>query len=126
MVGSGSTFTIVLISVERFLALAYPLNFGNWFSRRTNRALISLIAVWGFLLGVPRFTSYYVEKNPVGTHFPSFEGVDYIIEASRIEPFWYGTLGGINDVIDFVVPVPALLVFNSLIYFHVRLILLLL
>lgn len=101
--------------------IAHPVKLGSWFSKRKNRVLVSLIAVWGFLLGIPRFTSYYVERNPVGTHFPSLEGVEYIIEASRVEHFWYGTLGGLNDLIDFIIPVPVLLIFNSLVYFHVRL-----
>lgn len=119
MVGSGSSFTILLITVERFIVLAYPLESRNWFSIRNNRVLISLVAGLGLLLGVPRFTSYFVGMNPVGNHFPSLEGVDYIIEASRLEQFWYGTLGGLHDLLDFVAPVPFVLIFNILVYYQV-------
>lgn len=117
---SASSFATVLITVERFLVVAFPIKLGNWFTHKRNRVLIISVAIWGFLLGMPRIMSFYVAENSLGYNFSSLHGVDYFITATSLEKYWYGSFGNFHDLIDFWVPLPVLLIFNSLLYHNVR------
>lgn len=120
VLASGTSLTTVLISVERYFVVGLPTNYGQWFTRTRNRCILVAIGVFGILLDIPRVTSYHVTRNMLGSDFESLEGVEYIIEATAMEVYCYKWLGGLHDIIQFYVPVPALIVFNSLVYYHVR------
>lgn len=116
---SGSSWTTVLITLERYLVVAFPLRFSHWFTLRRSRILLFLVLVLAVLLGIPRFTSTYVTENRKFQDFESTKGLPFIILPTRLAFFWFVTMKGFFNQIDFWVPLPLLLFFNALIYIHV-------
>lgn len=117
---SGSAFMTVVITVERYLVVAFPMKFGNWFTTKRTRVISVLVLIWALLMALPRCSSAIISRNTIGKYMERTKFLDYIIVSTPLEKFWYFDMGGYFDVIDFWGPLPLLLLFNGLVYFHVN------
>ncbi|CAL8103638.1 unnamed protein product [Orchesella dallaii] len=115
---SGSTFTTMLITIERYLIIAYPVKSANLFTSRRAKILSFFIPILAAILTFPRFTMY-VDTNDL-TDIPSISKLTHIIRATELNKFFYVTLNTIHSKIDFWLPLPVLLFFNILSFRHVR------
>lgn len=114
---SGSSFTTVLIAFERYLVVRFPDKARHWFTRAKTKIAVVCVAIFSLLMGIPRFSTY-AGKVPA-KDIPAVMDVDYLILGTPWGHFWYGTMKGFFNQIDFWVPLPLLLLLNGLIYLEV-------
>lgn len=111
----------VIIAVERYLVLVFPLKANEWFTRERIRLMAIFTMLFSCFMSFPRFSSIYIRENDasVGKFVPGMENFKWIFFPTRLEYFWYVSLAGFFDAVDFWLPLPLLLLFNGLIYMHV-------
>jgi len=120
---SGSSFTTVLITVERFLVITFPIKTSNWFTVGKTKLYVFGIFIFAAFMAIPRFTSFAIdpiERYNIARDIPSLEGLDYVVQSTSLEEFWYKSAGGFFDQIDFWVPLPTLLFFHILLFVQIR------
>ncbi|ODM99855.1 FMRFamide receptor [Orchesella cincta] len=117
---SGSSFMTVLITIERFLVVTLPTRAPSWFTASRCKLYCIGVLVFAFLMAFPRFSSVYVGRNYVGKNMNTTMNLEYIILSSPLDEFWYVTMDGFFDQIDFWLPLPLLLLFNALVYFQIK------
>lgn len=110
----------VLISFERYVVIAFPTTTRGWFNLRRTKILALISVLFSMIMAIPRYTSEYVGRNNgFGRSVEATKNLDYLLMSTVLEEFFYVTLKGFFNHIDFWAPLPLLLLFNSLIYFHV-------
>lgn len=119
---STSSFMTLLIAVERYLVVAFPLRCSNWFTIRRSRFFILSVVIFSLMMAIPRYSSTYVTENLLCKFVPNMEHLEYIIVTTSLEWYtlWYKRLKGFFNVIDFLVPLPLLLLINALTYYEVH------
>ncbi|CAL8103644.1 unnamed protein product [Orchesella dallaii] len=110
----------VLITIERFLVVAIPSRAPNWFTTWKCKLFSAGVLLFSFLMAFPRYSSVYISPNHVGRNINSTKEVEFIILPSIFNEFWYVTLKGFFDTIDFWLPLPLLLLFNAVLYLQIR------
>ncbi|ODM92587.1 FMRFamide receptor [Orchesella cincta] len=123
---TASTYMAMLITMERFLVLKFPFQTRYWFSTRKTILLAIGVIVVSLILNVPRFLMFEVEPN----HFQSanitaLHDFTYIVGVTHIFGwnticFFFENLWDMNEHLDFLAPLPVLLVFNVLSYAKVQ------
>lgn len=116
---SGSSFMTVVITIERYLVVAHPLKTMNLFSMKRTRFVVLGVLVFAFLMAFPRYSSMSISENMFKQEIESVKDLEYTITGTKLTKFWYVDMKGFFDQIDFWTPLPLLLVFNALIYYHV-------
>lgn len=110
----------VIISFERYVVIAFPLRTLSWFTRRRTRVLALLSVLFSLTMAIPRYTSVYVGENrQFGRKVEATRNLEYLLMSTVLEEFFYVTLKGFFNYVDFWAPLPLLLLFNGLVYFHV-------
>ncbi|CAL8103656.1 unnamed protein product [Orchesella dallaii] len=120
---SGSSFTTVLITVERFLVITFPMRSSTWFTVRKTKLYAVGIFIFAAFNAIPRFTSFVIhpiERYHIARDIPSLKGLDYVVLSTVLEEFWYRTTGAFFDQIDFWFPLPTLLFFHFLLFIQIR------
>ncbi|CAL8103635.1 unnamed protein product [Orchesella dallaii] len=117
-VRSGSTFATMLITVERYLVITYPLKSASWFTSGKTRIAAFCVFMIAAVLAFPRFTMY-VDTNDL-TDIPSLKGLKHILRSTKLNRFFYVTLKTLHSQIDFWLPFPILLIFNILSFRKVK------
>ncbi|CAL8103647.1 unnamed protein product [Orchesella dallaii] len=117
---SGSSFMTVLIAIERLLVVALPFRAPNWLTTGKCKMFSVGVLLFSFLMAFPRYSSLYISTNNVGRNIKSTKELDYIILPSIYNGFWYVTLKGFFNTIDFWLPLPLLLLLNALLYLQIR------
>ncbi|CAL8103650.1 unnamed protein product [Orchesella dallaii] len=117
---SGSSFMTVLITIERFLVVSMPTRAPSWFTTGKCKLFSVGVLVFSFLMAFPRYSSVYISTNHIGRNINSTRELDYIFLPSIFNKFWYVTMKGFFDQIDFWVPLPLLLLLNALLYLQIR------
>lgn len=110
----------VVITFERYMVVAFPAKFGNWFTIRKTRFIVFGVWVWAIIMASPRFSSVYVTWNEDWRSVGATKNTDYLILSNAWEKFWYFDLYGFFDQIDFWGPLPLLLLFNGLVFYYVK------
>lgn len=108
---SGSVFTTVLITIERFLIITFPFKANAWFTLRNTKILAFIGFLIASLLNFPRFLGYSVEYNE-NQDISSIQDLEWVLKATTIGKFSYGTLFGLHNQIDFWAPLPIIALFN--------------
>lgn len=110
-----------LITIERFMVIAYPIRSRACFSPLKARLQVLITVVYVILPLIPRYTSLYVGENIYSNHedglnIPSLATFEYIFRPTKLHSFWSRTLGDSFDyylhLFTFCVPHSILLVFN--------------
>ncbi len=113
----------MLIGLERYLTIAYPLRSRLWFSRRKTTIQLIFIVVYVVILSIPRYTSIYIGENIYGNqsgglNVPSLSKFESIYRPTKLQTFWVQKLGKYFDyilhLIDLCVPTLGVLIFNIL------------
>lgn len=65
----SSVFLITLMSVERFLAVRYPLKMLYWQNRTSLSKILAVTWILSFVLGIPVILTQYVDEDDGGKHF---------------------------------------------------------
>ncbi|ODN02209.1 FMRFamide receptor [Orchesella cincta] len=117
---SGSSYMTVLITVERFLVIRYPIKSGSWFTPTTTKLMTVGVAIFAVLLNIPRVSSLILSRNDIGRDVPSLHNMEYIIRSTELEEFWYHSLKSVHYLIDMMVPFPLLIIFNILLFIEIK------
>lgn len=118
---SGSSFMTVMITLERYLIIAFPYHSRTWFTTKNSKFMIAVIYFFtSIILATPRYTSVKIVPNEFGRDIPSLQSWHYIMVSTPLAQFWYQTMGAYFSRIDFWVPLPTLLLLNFLIYMEIR------
>lgn len=117
---SSSVFLTVAITVERYLIIGFPQKLHGLFSIRRTQMTVSLVVLFAFTLALPRYLSVQIVKNEDFKDIKTTRNLDYIMIATSHTELFYEKMCSIFNIIDFWSPLPILVFFNSLIYFHVR------
>ncbi len=115
---SISTYITILITIERFLMITFPLKMGTWLTQRKTMVMAFGTFVWSVLINYPRFVSWCVEKND-WRDVESLKEIEYVVRPTSQGKFFYQTLNAMHNNIDFWLPLPTLLFFNLLSYIKV-------
>lgn len=111
----------VLITLERYLVIAYPLRSRLWFSLTRSKLQVIFIVVYDLLVCIPKYTSLHVGENIYsdkkgGLNVPCLAKSDYIFMPSKWHKFWSNTLGKCFAyylyLVDILVSNLILLLFN--------------
>lgn len=110
----------VVITLERYFVVAHPLKTMNLFSVKRTRFIVIGVLIFAFLMAFPRYSSMSIGENKFKQEVESVKDLEYMITGTKLTKFWYVDMKGFFDQIDFWAPLPLLLIFNALIYYHVR------
>lgn len=113
---SGSSFMTILIALERYVVITFPYKAGMWFTHKRVLFSIFSVTIFSVTMGIPRFSSTYVSENKFSKNISAVKDMEYIIVGTKLGEFWYVTVKGFFNQIDYWVPLPVLLVLNGLIY----------
>ncbi|CAL8075548.1 unnamed protein product [Orchesella dallaii] len=120
---STSIFTTVLITILNYISIAFPLTSVQWFTARRTKLLVLSSFLLSLCLGIPRYLSVFVGENHLKeeqfnvsrlNEFPN------ILKPTQFSRFFYGTLNGVHNQIDYWAPLPLLMIFILLSYWNVR------
>ncbi|CAL8109541.1 unnamed protein product [Orchesella dallaii] len=117
---TGSSYMTVLITVERFLVIRYPIKSGAWFTPTNTKLMTVGVAIFAVLLNIPRVSSLMLSRNDAGKDVPSLLHMEYIIRSTELEEFWYHSLKSVHYLIDIMVPFPLLIIFNTLLFIEIK------
>lgn len=115
---TGSTYTTVLITIERYLMITIPFKAKLWFTPKATKIMAFLVLVLAIVINYPRFVGYAAEPNEY-RDIPSLEGLEYVFQPTSQWKFWYKTMKGAHNWVDYWLPLPIILVFNLLSFFKV-------
>lgn len=118
---SLSTYMAILITIERFCIITFPVNANAWFTPARTKIMTLIAVLLAVFLNYPRYASWTLEKNN-WRDVKSLQELEYVLRPSVQGKFWYKTLGGIHNQIDFWLPLPILLFFNMLSYWKVSIV----
>lgn len=111
----------VLITLERYLIIAFPTRSRTWFTPRNAKFMIAATYFFtSVILALPRYTAFQIVSNDFGYDIPSLRSWSHVMMSTPLAPFWYKTLGGYFSKIDFWVPLPTLLLLNLLVFIEIR------
>lgn len=111
----------VLITLERYLIIAFPTRTRTWFTARNTKFLIAGVYFFtSVFLAFPRYTAFKIVPNDFGRHIPSLKSWSHIMVSTSLTHFWYKTMGGYYSKIDYFVPLPLLLFLNLLVFIEIR------
>ncbi|CAL8084110.1 unnamed protein product [Orchesella dallaii] len=120
---SLSIFTAVLITIQSFFMIAFPVPSCQWFTPRKTKLLSLSVLLFSVSLSIPRYSSVYIGVNPYShedfqkSHLHEFP---YLLKPTALHEFWYTTLNGMHNQIDYWAPLPLLVFFKFLSYWNVR------
>ncbi len=98
-IGRSTSFHLtVLITLERYLVIAYPLRSRTWFSPTRSKIQVIFILICVLILCIPKYSSMYISKNIYsdkegGLDVPSLAKSEYIFVCNKGNEFWSGILG---------------------------------
>lgn len=115
---TGSSFMTVLITIERFIVITFPLKARYWFTQGRAVYLVLFVLLLAISLNHQKFAGLYLEPNEF-KDIPSLQELDYIHRPTIYGKFWYQTMKSLHNMIDYWVPLPLLLLFNFLSYLKV-------
>ncbi|ODM88978.1 FMRFamide receptor [Orchesella cincta] len=114
---TGSVFTTILVSIERYLVVVYPFRARIWLSGRRSLVLISVWLLGIILINIPWWlVSVLVDTNLDKFPKGKLSKYPYIYVATNFSTGIYTWLRPIHDFVDFVMPLPLLLIFNALLF----------
>lgn len=120
-VRSTSFHLTVLITLERYLVIVYPLRSRTWFTRTKSKFQALFIVIYVTLLFMPRYTSIYVGENVFnkgknGMNIHSLDKFEFLFLPTTLHEFWRNFLGESFDfylqLVEFWAPNLCLLIFN--------------
>ncbi|CAL8098087.1 unnamed protein product [Orchesella dallaii] len=121
---SLSYFMTVIINTYCYAGVAHPLRTKQWFSWKTVRMLPLLALVVAVFINIPRLGCEELSENVYnekGFDIPSLRGFKYIaVQRNKCWKFWFETMFRIHDYIDYLLPLPILLLLNFLSYLKMR------
>lgn len=121
---TGSIFITIMITIERYIAVAFPLK--QWLKSR--KAPIHLTIVMIFIIGVnlPWWINKRLEPNETflktvnevssSGSFSDLSEFPYIFKGTAFSRNIYPKLVMAHLFVDFALPFPLLLIFNGLLY----------
>ncbi len=116
---TGSSFMTVLITIERFIVITFPLKARSWFTQRRAVYLVLFVLLIAISLNHQKFAGLCLEPNEF-QDIPSLHELEYIYRPTIYGRFWYGTMKSLHNMIDYWAPLPLLLLFNFLSYLKVQ------
>lgn len=126
-----SIFITLLVTLERYVAIAYPLQVRTWCGLRKTRYYAFSLIIFGMLSNFPRYTSLYVGSNIFsgeygGSDFqvdlPCLSNFEYMWLPMSLSVIWNVSwnITTISYVIEYWIPCPLLIIFNYLSYRRVK------
>ncbi|CAL8072576.1 unnamed protein product [Orchesella dallaii] len=114
---TGSVFITILVSIERYLVVAYPFQAKIWLAGRRSRGIIFVWLFGIILINIP----WWLNAVIVNTNLKKFpkgqlSKYPYIFVATNFATGVYTWLRPFHNFVDFVLPLPLLLVFNGLLF----------
>ncbi|ODM95686.1 FMRFamide receptor [Orchesella cincta] len=119
---SASTHLALLITVERFLVIAFPLRSRTWFTPVKTAWLAFGVSSTSVILNVPRFLNYKVTYNGYlgEDEILGVRDFEYLVRTTDAYTLFYRTMGNAHGQIDFWMPLPILSLFNILSFIQAR------
>ncbi|ODM92588.1 Rhodopsin, GQ-coupled [Orchesella cincta] len=119
-----STYMAMLITLERFLVITFPIQTKQWFTSRKTTIMAVAVILVSILLNTPRFLMFeVVQKDDRYANITALQDFTYIIGVTHM--FGWNTLclflekfGDANEHLDFLAPLPVLLVLSILSYYE--------
>ena len=105
---TGGTWTIVGISIERYLSVRHHIK-----TKRIHRFYTIPIVITSMLINIPWFFQFRVSENDRAGSDLNVQPTEYKLSEAR-------ELAYARFVVLFILPLLALIVFNSLIYKQIR------
>ncbi|CAL8070679.1 unnamed protein product [Orchesella dallaii] len=115
-----STLITVLITIEQFLVIAFPIRSKTWFTSGKTTLLALFTIFVAVFLNFGRYFGNNVEAN-IYRNIESLENFEYLLLEGE-SPVFYIISDDINPILllEFWAPLPILLVFNGLSFTLVR------
>eukprot|EP00057_Strongylocentrotus_purpuratus_P001620 XP_001200274.1 PREDICTED: somatostatin receptor type 2-like [Strongylocentrotus purpuratus] len=95
-----STLTLMAISVERFVAIVYPIQFARW--RKRQHITFGIILIWGMSVVVNLFIPLTIHVNDESHECT----VDFMTFASQV------TIGVYSILVCYIIPIAVMLITN--------------
>lgn len=118
---TGSVYFTILVAVERYFVVVHPFKAKAWLNSRRPCVITVVWFVLILLINLPWWLNSVIAsqtlpwnaKGPLGKYPTIFVSTVF----GRIYSRW---LRRVHVFIDFVLPLPLLLLFNGMLYWHVR------
>ena len=125
----------VILTLERFVAVCWPLKSSRILTDRKSVMGILLVLVYSILLNLPRWNEaqtntigptevaysrdyiYYVPRNPIGWKRTRDLGEEDLLQYKNYREFYHGWLW---LILMYGIPIPVLIIFNYKIWIQVR------
>ncbi|KAG4072237.1 hypothetical protein HA402_005959, partial [Bradysia odoriphaga] len=120
---TGSEYLTILITIERWLVVKYPISFKLWLTRRRSLFVVSIVLLWIILINCPLLLNFFsLTKNKYYNREPvtSFSKFPYVYDETWFSKAIFHKLLPWNTIFDTVLPVPLLLAFNAPLYFEIH------
>ncbi len=121
---TGSLYIVVLITVERYLVVTHPLKMKIYMSVYKTRVVASLTCLVAVLSSLPRYFSVSLEVNQhfVKHDITQLEDFPYLFHSTWLGLLFFKRmvwLGRLHFLLDFLLPLPILLVLNVMLFVKV-------
>ncbi|CAL8125364.1 unnamed protein product [Orchesella dallaii] len=113
---TASIFIAVAITVERYFVVLKPLKAKLWFTVRRTKILCFVAVLLAITINAPMwFEKRWIKVEP-SKRILAFEDYPYLLEYTSFGHAFYQQFCEFYFTFDFILPLPVLLIFNSLIY----------
>jgi len=117
---SASIFTAVYITIMSYFMIAFPVSANLWFTSRKTKGLALLVLFLSICLAIPRYSLVYIGANPFykNEYFGicKLQKFPYLLKPTKL----HKPLNGVHNQIDYMAPLPLLVLFKFLSYLNVR------
>ncbi|CAL8141840.1 unnamed protein product [Orchesella dallaii] len=118
---TGSIFVTIMIAIERYIAVAFPLK--QWLTNKKARIHLIIVLIIVALVNLPWWLNKSLERNEMfqatdanGNYTSDLSRFPYIYKSSYFANKIYRKFVLYHMLIDFASPFPLLLIFNGLLY----------
>ncbi|CAL8072566.1 unnamed protein product [Orchesella dallaii] len=117
---TGANYITILVSIERYLVVAFPIRSKSWLSTNKSRIYVLTIVMLAILMNLPwGFTSTVVENDAKLSPETSLGKFPFIFQTTKFGKTWFKKIMSLKLVLDYVLPLPLLLIVNALLYYSI-------
>lgn len=115
---TGSIYITILVTIERYLVIAFPIESKSWLSPLKSKIYLACVIVLAGVLDFPWILNSTVVKNSYAALAPNTSLIEYpyIMNVTQFGIVVYPKVRYVLLAMNFVAPFPLLLIFNVMLY----------